>query len=418
MSSSVPSGPSDPNEQTSLAPTDSRRPRPVESEEWWAVVLAILTMAGIFWWTIGRDRFSVDGALSSVTGNSSAEVTGGAQGVGNANGNGAGSGNLNGAAGIGAGLGVANGAVNGAGGESSDGDGGGGTQGLGNASEVGNGADGDSAKANGFGGDRPQPASETNRGLGGLNGGNSGSSGASNGGDTYVGDAAAGNENGGAVPPPPAEGAPSNPDAVPLPAAPAPQAFDDVPDSHWAAPFVNQVSKLGYIEGFPDNTFRPDEPVNRAQLAAVVSQAYSDRPPTVAAPQFSDLASDFWGTEAVLSTVRTEFMKGYPDGTFNPERPIPRLEAVLTFVAGLKLKPQGNPDEVLGQFSDGDQVPDWAKSAITAAIENRLLANPKGKTLDLKTTATRADIASMVYQALNSENKVGAVDSPHILSGE
>ncbi|MEM9246518.1 MAG: S-layer homology domain-containing protein, partial [Cyanobacteria bacterium P01_F01_bin.153] len=207
----------------------------------------------------------------------------------------------------------------------------------------------------------------------------------------------------------------TTPDAAPPSPPPAPQAFDDVPDDHWAAPFVNQVTQLGFIEGFPDNTFQPDEPVNRAQLAAIVAKAYSDRQPTAPATDFSDIAADFWGTEAVAKTVQMEFMKGYPNGTFDPERPIPRLEALLTFVSGLKLKPQGNPNEVLGQFPDGDQVPGWARPAIAAAVENRLLANPKAKTLDLQTPATRADIAVMSYQALTSENKVGPVESPHIL---
>ena len=63
---------------------------------------------------------------------------------------------------------------------------------------------------------------------------------------------------------------------------------------------------------------------------------------------------------------------------------------------------------------------DWsfstqARPAIAAAVENKLIANPNGNTLDLQTAATRADIAAIVYQALTSENKVGAVDSPHIL---
>ncbi|MEM1427411.1 MAG: S-layer homology domain-containing protein, partial [Cyanobacteria bacterium P01_H01_bin.130] len=136
---------------------------------------------------------------------------------------------------------------------------------------------------------------------------------------------------------------------------------------------------------------------------------------TVDAKSFSDVASDFWATGAIAKTVQIEFMKGYPDGTFSPEKPISRLEALLTFVAGLKLTPSGNPDTVLGQFPDGDQVPGWARPAIIAAVENKLVANPNGNTLDLQTTATRADIAAIVYQALTAENKVGEINSPHLL---
>ncbi|MGD1939329.1 MAG: S-layer homology domain-containing protein [Cyanophyceae cyanobacterium] len=390
MSNSVPPGSSNsnPNEETNLVPT-SRSSRPVEAEEWWAIVIAILAMGGIFWWTIGRSQFSLS-FLSSATDDSSAEVTGGApnQEFNGADGgaqNGADGGLLRGIGAVGGGIGfgggdAGNGAGDGAGGEGSVVDGAGG-----NGAES---VDGDGDD----GGDRREVASEAN------------------------------SPTRGDVPPPPSEAVDSTateggttPDAAPPSPPPAPQAFDDVPDDHWAAPFVNQVTQLGFIEGFPDNTFQPDAPVNRAQLAAIVAKAYSDRQPTAPATPFSDIAADFWGTEAVAKTVQMEFMKGYPNATFDPERPIPRLEALLTFVSGLKLKPQGNPDEVLGQFPDGDQVPGWARPAIAAAVENRLLANPEAQTLDLQTPATRADIAVMSYQALTSENKVGPVESPHIL---
>ena len=372
-----------------MPPTSGRRRN--DPDEWWAVVLALLAVLGIFWWVLGRDRFPVSRWVAALGGGSDPSALEGDR-----------SQEFDGTGGNQGGFGL------GLGGDRAD---------QGSESETGDDGGPDVAIANRFGlsgGDFLGGDGASDQGAAGADGQTgTDAPGAAEVGAT--GDTTGDRGVGDLTPPPPAEdGITTSETPLPSP-SPAPQAFADVPDDHWAAPFVNQVTQLGLIEGFPDNTFKPDEPVTRAQIAAVVSQTYSDRQGTVAAKSFSDVASDFWGTEAIAKTVQIEFMKGYPDGTFSPEKPISRLEALLTFVAGLKLTPSGAPDTVLGQFPDGDQVPDWARPAITAAVENKLVANPNGNTLDLQTTATRADIAAIVYQALTSENKVGEVSSPHIL---
>lgn len=47
--------------------------------------------------------------------------------------------------------------------------------------------------------------------------------------------------------------------------------FPDVPAGHWAESFIKVVSESGVVKGYPDGTFRPDQPVTRAELAAVVN---------------------------------------------------------------------------------------------------------------------------------------------------
>ncbi|MGD1849582.1 MAG: hypothetical protein ACFCBU_02895, partial [Cyanophyceae cyanobacterium] len=160
MSNSVPPGSSNsnPNEETNLVPT-SRQSRPVETEECWAIVIAILAMAGIFWWTTGRNQFSMD-LLSSVTGDSAADVTGGAptQSFNGGNGNGGTQNNANGGLldGVGAvesGVRLGDGNPN-DGGNGGDGAAVGGAAGNGDAARGGNGKDCER-------GDRRNAASET-----------------------------------------------------------------------------------------------------------------------------------------------------------------------------------------------------------------------------------------------------------------
>ncbi|ADU50183.1 cell wall hydrolase/autolysin [Thermaerobacter marianensis DSM 12885] len=74
----------------------------------------------------------------------------------------------------------------------------------------------------------------------------------------------------------PAEQPKSAPVPSPAPKAPVkPGPFRDVPGDHWAAVSIERLKRAGIIEGFADGTFRPDEPVTRAQLAAILDRLQS-----------------------------------------------------------------------------------------------------------------------------------------------
>jgi len=52
--------------------------------------------------------------------------------------------------------------------------------------------------------------------------------------------------------------------------------FSDVPSSHWASEFIISLAARDIIAGFPDGTFRPEEPVTRAQYAAMLRSAFNE----------------------------------------------------------------------------------------------------------------------------------------------
>jgi hypothetical protein len=57
-----------------------------------------------------------------------------------------------------------------------------------------------------------------------------------------------------------------------------PTRFSDVPETHWAAPFIQALATQNIIGGFPDGTFHPNDPVSRAQFAALLNQAFDPTP--------------------------------------------------------------------------------------------------------------------------------------------
>lgn len=92
--------------------------------------------------------------------------------------------------------------------------------------------------------------------------------------------------------------------------------------------------RAAYMSGYPDGTFRPGQKVSRAETAAAFSRLYlQDKPITQQLPVFSDIDnSGKWYENDVATVVNAKYMSGYPDGSFRPEAPITRAElaAMLT----------------------------------------------------------------------------------------
>ncbi|MDX2241380.1 MAG: S-layer homology domain-containing protein [Leptolyngbyaceae cyanobacterium bins.302] len=195
------------------------------------------------------------------------------------------------------------------------------------------------------------------------------------------------------------------PPAPPSSASPAPGkaiAFPDVPANYWAAPFIGALSARGIIGGFPDGTFKPNQPVTRAQFAVQLQKAFTkpDRQPP---KQFTDIPPGSRWATAVDKAVKANFMSGYPEGDFRPEQDVSRAEAVTSMAQGLKLQQPADPEAILQGYRDRDQVPSWARGRIAAAIQAGIFSgDPDTQLLNPARPATRADIAALVYKGLEA----------------
>jgi hypothetical protein len=185
--------------------------------------------------------------------------------------------------------------------------------------------------------------------------------------------------------------------------------FSDVSFSYWARPFIEKLAEKNIIKGFPDGSFKPDEPVTRAQFAAIVLQAFNEAP-VRRYTGFKDVPDKFWATPAITQAFTTGFMTGYPGSEFKPTQQIPKVQALVSLTSGLQLKSKGTADQSLGRFNDASDLPDYAKPGIAAATETGLVVNyPNAKFLNPNQPATRADIAAFVYQALVNQKQLPAL---------
>ncbi|ARV59303.1 S-layer protein [Nostocales cyanobacterium HT-58-2] len=192
--------------------------------------------------------------------------------------------------------------------------------------------------------------------------------------------------------------------------------FTDVQSNYWATEFIQQLAQRGVIAGFPDGSFRPEEPVTRAQFAAMIGKAFQKAPERQAV-RFYDVPNGYWASSAIQDAYTTGFLSGYPGNRFEPNQNIPREQVLVSLANGLVYNVSGNTESILQYYNDANNISGYARSPIAAASEKQIVVNyPNIKFLNPKATATRAQVAAFIYQALVSSGKAAAINSPYIVA--
>jgi len=148
-------------------------------------------------------------------------------------------------------------------------------------------------------------------------------------------------------------------------------AFSDILE-HWARKDLNKLAQLGWVKGFQDGTYRPDNPVTRAELAGMLSRYLNKtQPGSTFTTSFADL-DGHWAREAIMALEEQGIAGGYKaEGKtlYKPDVKITRAEAIVMLARALGV--YGPSPEFVSGFSDIDNH--WAKDAIMALEERKLI---------------------------------------------
>lgn len=121
--------------------------------------------------------------------------------------------------------------------------------------------------------------------------------------------------------------------------------FKDLTASDWEYADVQMAVHAGYIEGYGDQTIRSGDKVSRQEAAAMITRLQKLEGGDNAAASFADSASiPSWSKDAIGAIVNSRIMNGYEDNSFRPEQPMTRAEAIVTLdraIGGLTLDKAG-----------------------------------------------------------------------------
>ncbi|MBD0379623.1 S-layer homology domain-containing protein [Paenibacillus sedimenti] len=171
---------------------------------------------------------------------------------------------------------------------------------------------------------------------------------------------------------------------------------------HWAQTAINKLSAKGYVNGKSASSFKPDDPVTRAEFAALLIRglALYDKQ---AAGFFSDVKETDWFRKDVFIANRAGLVTGY-SGKFHPHERITRQEmAVMAARALLYANPgkeSGSAD--IARFADAEEISGWAEEAIRITVANGIMNGPGHDRFDPRSTSTRAQAALVLLKLLQS----------------
>jgi len=175
--------------------------------------------------------------------------------------------------------------------------------------------------------------------------------------------------------------------------------FVDVPD-HWAEEDILEAVYRGLFEGVDETHFAPNANITRGQLVTVLHRMEGE-PEATETAAFTDLKAGAYYEKAVHWAVENGIVKGITGDTFQPDAPVTR-EQFATFLyryaeyKGLDVSVRAD----LSGYTDGDTVSEYAADAMSWAVANGLIKGVTDTTLSPKTTATRAQAATILVRYL------------------
>lgn len=131
--------------------------------------------------------------------------------------------------------------------------------------------------------------------------------------------------------------------------------FPDVNADDWFNVTVSSLANMNAISGYEDGTFRPNEPITRAELAAMAGRFYEAFDAEYEEGTFLDVEGDEWFADAIAAAAELGILGGYPDGTVRPNNNITRAETCAIVNRVLERRPH---DEHLGDVDDMRTWPD------------------------------------------------------------
>jgi hypothetical protein len=177
--------------------------------------------------------------------------------------------------------------------------------------------------------------------------------------------------------------------------------FTDV-QNHWAKTSIITATERNIFKGYPDGKFRPDAPVTRAEFSVIVNKAFPNQTSSRPGITFTDVPVNHWAFGAIAQAYQTKYLSGYPNRTFKPNQPIPRVQALTALVSGLGYQVTGDAIATLKKnYSDFGQIPSYAMNAIAAATQKRIVVNyPDIRRFQPNINATRGEIAAFICRIL------------------
>ncbi|OWA37829.1 hypothetical protein B9G55_07270 [Saccharibacillus sp. O16] len=177
--------------------------------------------------------------------------------------------------------------------------------------------------------------------------------------------------------------------------------FGDI-KGHWAQKPIEELASRLIVEGTDAEHFAPSRSISRAEFAALVVRSLGLTSSSSAALPFEDVKGGTWYAQAVATASEAGLMSGYPDGSFRPNDPITRQEIAMTLTQAARFvgQPLTSSASQAGGFTGLDQAPSWSREALTSLIASGIMQGQSNGQIAPRAQATRAETVTLLEKLL------------------
>lgn len=182
--------------------------------------------------------------------------------------------------------------------------------------------------------------------------------------------------------------------------------FSDIAD-HWARRDIEIMAARGVAKGVSASEFMPDATVTRAQFAALLARITGATVDPAKQASFSDVPASAWYAKEVAAAYAAGLIKGYDENTFGPNDPVTREQIAAMAVRAMNtagvMKPldETSVQSRLRTFTDGQEISGWARQSVADASAAGILRGYPSGEFKPASEATRAEGIVMLKRMMD-----------------
>lgn len=181
---------------------------------------------------------------------------------------------------------------------------------------------------------------------------------------------------------------------------------------HWGRENIQYLLDKGIIKGYGDGTFKPNASITRAEFITIINKAIDNN--KVGNVSFSDVKSGHWHYDEVRKAVGAGYISGFPNNTFRPNETIERQDASIMIRAAFGFDKVHNPTVT---FSDRSSIRSDAVCCVNALASKGYISGHNNGKFEPRGSLTRAEAATIVANTIKGETPSGrptvVVDAGH-----
>lgn len=163
-------------------------------------------------------------------------------------------------------------------------------------------------------------------------------------------------------------------------------------EGHWAQTEMEYLVSKEIISGYPDGSLKPDNPITRAEFIRIVNRVIGSY--GTANLSFHDVKETDWFYEDVAKAIKAGYVEGYGDNTFKPNNPISREEVAKIIITAFGL--EGEEPRQINSFTDDREISNWAREYVTTLRNKGYITGYPDGSFKPKNPITRAEAMKII----------------------